>query len=123
MENSVHASTGGSSGQIVVAGAGYAGLHVTLRLTAKLRNHPKVMPTLVGRRNYHRALTELPRVAGGSRAAAGRGANGCARGHQRHNREAILAGDRDDEAMSKENAMAVICGITRDKRQHGKDSS
>jgi len=28
----------GSSGQIVVAGAGYAGLHVALRLAAKLRN-------------------------------------------------------------------------------------
>jgi NADH dehydrogenase FAD-containing subunit len=40
MENAVNASTAGSGGQIVVAGAGYAGLHVTLRLTAKLRNHP-----------------------------------------------------------------------------------
>jgi hypothetical protein len=123
MENSVPASTPGSSGQIVVAGAGHAGLHVTLRLTAKLRNHPKVMPTLVDRPNYQQALTELPRVAGGTRPAAGRGANGCARGHQRPTREAIPAGDRDAEAMGKENAMAVVSGITPDKRQHGKDSS
>ena len=58
-----------------------------------------------------------------TRAAVGRGADGCAGGHQRPSREAILAGDRDAEARSKENAMAVICGITRDTRQHKKDSS
>ena len=69
MENVVNASTSGSSGQIVVAGAGYAGLHVALRLTAKLRNHPKMTLTLVDRHDYHQALTELPRVAGGTRAA------------------------------------------------------
>ena len=39
MEDAVDVSTAGSSGQIVIAGAGYAGLHVALRLTAKLRNH------------------------------------------------------------------------------------
>ena len=61
--------TAGSSGQIVVAGAGYAGLHVALRLTAKLRNNPKIELTLVDRHDYHQALTELPRVAGGTRAA------------------------------------------------------
>ena len=69
MENAVNASTAGSSGQIVVAGAGYAGLHVTLRLTAKLRNHPAVELTLVDRHDYHQAITELPRVASGTRAA------------------------------------------------------
>ena len=69
MENAVNASTAGSSGQIVVAGAGYAGLHVALRLTAKLRNHPAVELTLVDRHDYHQAITELPRVAGGTRAA------------------------------------------------------
>jgi NADH dehydrogenase len=68
-ENAVNASTAGSSGQIVVAGAGYAGLHVTLRLTAKLRNHPEVKLTLVNRNDYHQAITELPRVASGTRAA------------------------------------------------------
>src|SRR6266568_2901683 len=54
MENAVNASTAGGSGQIVVAGAGYAGLHVASRLTVKLRDNPVV---------------ELPRVAGGTRAA------------------------------------------------------
>jgi len=69
MENAVNPSTAGSGGQIVVAGAGYAGLHVTLRLTAKLRNNPEMKLTLVDRHDYHQVLTELPRVAGGTRAA------------------------------------------------------
>jgi NADH dehydrogenase len=69
MEDAVNVSTAGSSGQIVVAGAGYAGLHVVLRLTAKLRSHPSLVLTLVDRHDYHQALTELPRVAGGTRAA------------------------------------------------------
>jgi NADH:ubiquinone reductase (H+-translocating) len=62
-------STAGSGGRIVVAGAGYAGLHVALRLTAKLRSNPVVELTLVDRHDYHQALTELPRVAAGTRAA------------------------------------------------------
>jgi len=65
----VSASTAGSGGQIVIAGAGYAGLHVALRLTAKLRNGPKTELTLVDRHDYHQVITELPRVAGGTRAA------------------------------------------------------
>src|SRR5512142_634964 len=69
MEDAANAPAAGSSGQIVVAGAGYAGLHVALRLTAKLRNHPAVEITLVDRHDYHQAITELPRVAGGTRAA------------------------------------------------------
>lgn len=69
MENAVNASTAGSSEQIVVAGAGYAGLHVALRLTAKLRSNPAVELTLVDRHDYHQAITELPRVAAGTRAA------------------------------------------------------
>src|SRR5262249_52727822 len=68
-ENAVSASTAESSGQIVIAGAGYAGLHVALRLTAKLRNHPEVELALVDRHDYHQVITELPRVAGGTRAA------------------------------------------------------
>jgi NADH dehydrogenase len=68
-EVAVSAFTGGSGGGIVVAGAGYAGLHVALRLTAKLRDHPGVELTLVDRHDYHEVLTELPRVAGGTRAA------------------------------------------------------
>ena len=69
MENAANPSTAGSSGQIVVAGAGYAGLHVALRLTAKLRHQPAVELTLVDQHDYHQVITELPRVAGGTRAA------------------------------------------------------
>ena len=65
----MNASTADSSGQIVVAGAGYAGLHVALRLAAKLRGHAETMLTLLDRHDYHQALTELPRVAAGTRAA------------------------------------------------------
>jgi NADH:ubiquinone reductase (H+-translocating) len=65
----VNASISGSGGPIVIAGAGYAGLHVALRLTAKLRNNPTVELTLVDRHDYHQVITELPRVAGGTRAA------------------------------------------------------
>src|SRR5690242_3650729 len=69
MEDTVNASTAGSSGQVVIAGAGYAGLHVALRLTAKLRSRAEVELTLVDRHDYHQVITELPRVAGGTRAA------------------------------------------------------
>jgi NADH dehydrogenase FAD-containing subunit len=69
MEDAVNVSTAKDSGDIVVAGAGYARLHVALRLTAKLRNNPGVELTLVDRHDYHQVLTELPRVAGGTRAA------------------------------------------------------
>jgi hypothetical protein len=64
--NAVIASADGSRRQFVVAGAGYAGLHVALRMTAKLRRTPKVELTLIDRHDYHQALTELPRVAGGA---------------------------------------------------------
>jgi NADH dehydrogenase len=67
--NTVNMSTAGGSDQIVVAGAGYAGLHVALRLTVRLRDNPNVGLTLVDRHDYHQVITELPRVAGGTRAA------------------------------------------------------
>ena len=41
MEDAANVAAAGSSGQIVIAGAGYAGLHVALRLTAKLRTDPR----------------------------------------------------------------------------------
>ena len=69
MQDSVNASGAGQGSQIVVAGAGYAGLHVALRLATRLRRHPEVELTLVDRHDYHLALTELPRVAGGTRGA------------------------------------------------------
>src|SRR3954452_11490161 len=69
MEDDVNVSSAENSGEIVVAGAGYAGLHVALRLTAKLRDRPGVELVLVDRHDYHEVLTELPRVAGGTRAA------------------------------------------------------
>lgn len=56
--------------EIVVAGAGYAGLHATLRLASWLgTNGRNVGLTLVDQHEYHQVLTELPRVAGGARAA------------------------------------------------------
>jgi NADH dehydrogenase FAD-containing subunit len=79
-ENTVNVSTAGGSGQVVVAGAGYAGLHVALRLMAKLRDNPVVELTLVDRHDYHQVLTELPRVAGGTRAAANPAASDQGRG-------------------------------------------
>jgi NADH:ubiquinone reductase (H+-translocating) len=65
----VNVSVAGRGGPIVIAGAGYAGLHVALRLTARLRSNPDIELILVDRHDYHQVLTELPRVAGGTRAA------------------------------------------------------
>ncbi len=59
-----------ASHEILIAGAGYAGLHVALRLAAGLEaGHPEVKLGLVDRHSYHQVLTELPRVAAGTRAA------------------------------------------------------
>jgi NADH:ubiquinone reductase (H+-translocating) len=55
--------------RIVIAGAGYAGLHVAKRLATKLRHTLGVQLTLVDWHDFHQVLTELPRVAGGTRAA------------------------------------------------------
>ena len=56
--------------EIVVAGAGYAGLHAIMRLASWLgENHKNVGLTLVDKHDYHQVLTELPRVAGGARSA------------------------------------------------------
>ena len=69
MEDAVDASAAGGGGPIVLAGAGYAGLRAALRLTARLRGNPETELVLVDRHDYHQVLTELPRVAGGTRAA------------------------------------------------------
>jgi hypothetical protein len=42
VESAVDAAVAENSGQIVIAGAGYAGLHVALRLSSKLRSRPAV---------------------------------------------------------------------------------
>jgi len=63
---------GRSTGQheIVIAGAGYAGLHAALRMASRLNGrHGGVGLTLVDKYDYHQVLTELPRVAGGARTA------------------------------------------------------
>jgi len=58
----------GERQKIVIAGAGYAGLHVALRVVTQLdEDHPADI-TLVDRYDYHQVLTELPRVAAGARA-------------------------------------------------------
>ncbi|HZD66611.1 MAG TPA: NAD(P)/FAD-dependent oxidoreductase [Acidimicrobiales bacterium] len=62
-------SVSGNNGRIVVAGAGYAGLHVALRLMVKLHNKATMELTLVDQHDYHEVITELPRVAAGTRAA------------------------------------------------------
>ncbi len=54
--------------EIVVAGAGYAGLRAALRLSAWLDGRrPEVAMTLADKNEYHQVLTELPRVAAGTR--------------------------------------------------------
>jgi NADH dehydrogenase len=68
MGNAANAPACGGTQRIVVAGGGYAGLHVALRLASRLRHHPGVELTLVDQHDYHQVSTELPRVAGGTRA-------------------------------------------------------
>jgi len=55
---------------IVIAGAGYAGLHIALRLSARVDRDDLVDITLVDKNDYHQILTELPRVAAGTRSDA-----------------------------------------------------
>ena len=52
---------------IVIAGAGYAGLHVAQRLGAWLQSSREWKIALVDHHDYHQVLTELPHVAAGLR--------------------------------------------------------
>ncbi len=54
-----------SEQRIVIAGAGYAGLHVAQRLSSL---PPAYAVDLLDRHDYHQLLTELPQVASGVRA-------------------------------------------------------
>lgn len=53
--------------KIVIAGAGYAGLHAAQRLGSWLDRHQDVTLTLVDQHDYHQLVIELPRVAVGTR--------------------------------------------------------
>jgi NADH:ubiquinone reductase (H+-translocating) len=53
--------------QIVVAGAGYSGLHVAQRLGRWLSRRSNARLTLIDQHHYHELVTELPRVATGTR--------------------------------------------------------
>jgi len=53
MEYTEYVTTARGGGQIVVAGAGYAGPQVALLLMADLRHHPGIGLTLVDRHDYH----------------------------------------------------------------------
>lgn len=52
---------------VVIAGAGYAGLHIAQRLGTWLDRHLTVHLTLADQHAYHQLVTELPRVATGTR--------------------------------------------------------
>ena len=52
---------------VVIAGAGYAGLHTAQRFGSWLTRHRDVRLTLVDQNDYHQLVTELPRVATGTR--------------------------------------------------------
>ena len=54
--------------RVVIAGAGYAGLEAAQRSGGWLEKHDEVEMTLVDRNDYHQLITELPRVATGTRA-------------------------------------------------------
>lgn len=62
--------TANRSIRIIIAGAGYAGLHVAQRSGRWLERHPEVEMTLVDRNDYHQLTIELPRVATGTREAS-----------------------------------------------------
>lgn len=60
-------SHGSAERNIVIAGAGYAGLHVAQRLGAWIERKNEARVTLVDRNDFHQILTEIPHVAAGIR--------------------------------------------------------
>src|SRR5690606_16076729 len=50
---------------IVVVGAGYAGVHAAKKLAKKLKKDPSIQITLIDRHPYHTMLTQLHEVAAG----------------------------------------------------------
>jgi NADH dehydrogenase len=54
---------------VLIAGAGYAGLHAALRLSQTADTAAALELVVVDQHPYHQVITELPRVAGGTRAA------------------------------------------------------
>jgi NADH dehydrogenase len=55
--------------RVLIAGAGYAGLHAALRLSDATSALPPIELAVLDQHPYHQVITELPRVAGGTRAA------------------------------------------------------
>ncbi len=56
--------------RVLIAGAGYAGLHAALRLSEADGAAAPSEIVVLDQHPYHQVITELPRVAGGTRAAA-----------------------------------------------------
>jgi NADH dehydrogenase len=54
---------------VLIAGAGYAGLHIALRLSSSADRRRQFELTLIDQHSYHQVITELPRVAAGTRTA------------------------------------------------------
>src|SRR5579871_598370 len=55
--------------RVLIAGAGYAGLHAALRLSEAVSALLPMEFTVLDQHPYHQVITELPRVAGGTRTA------------------------------------------------------
>ncbi|MBV9357625.1 MAG: FAD-dependent oxidoreductase, partial [Chloroflexi bacterium] len=65
-QDGVNSQTG-TSQEILIAGGGYAGLQVAVRLSDWLTGRADVSATLVDRHDYHEIIPELPDVAAGDR--------------------------------------------------------
>ncbi|HEY1295599.1 MAG TPA: NAD(P)/FAD-dependent oxidoreductase [Chloroflexota bacterium] len=55
--------------RVLIAGAGYAGLHAALRLSEDVSALPLLEVVVLDQHPYHQVITELPRVAAGTRPA------------------------------------------------------